>query len=559
MAESHHALDLRVSPEAAATPVLLRQAVARRMGLSPEAIGAVDVLRRSIDARKRPVKVQLRVAVQVEAEGASGDAASADHVPPDGGPVDGGVVLAGAVPERFLPDYPDVSEARPVLVVGAGPGGLFAALELIERGYKPIVLERGKAVRDRRRDLARLNREGIVNPDSNYCFGEGGAGTYSDGKLYTRSTKRGDVRKVLELLVAHGADPDILIDAHPHVGTNKLPGIIEAMRERILERGGEIHFGQRVVDLSFQNGRCAGVFTERVGENGNSGALQRWTAEATILATGHSARDIYRLLRDKGLALEAKPFALGVRVEHPQSLVDRIQYHLRPGEDRGPWLPPAPYKIVRQVAERGVYSFCMCPGGIIAPCATAPGEVVTNGWSPSKRDQPWANSGIVVELHPADYSAFAEEGPLAGMAFQAAVEQTCWEAGGRTQRVPAQRLTDFADGRASSAVGPSSYLPGTTPSEIGALLPEVVASRLREGFRAFGRSMRGYLTDQAVVHAPESRSSSPVRIPRDRDSWQHPQAPGLYPVGEGAGYAGGIVSAAVDGMRCVEALVQTKE
>jgi uncharacterized protein len=514
---------LSLSPAIAGQEVLLKEAVAQSMNLSPDVIQTIRVNKRSIDARKRQVLVNLQLSVYINEE----------------------------VPELSLPalpEYPDVRHAQEVVIVGAGPAGLFAALILLERGLKPIILERGKDVRGRRRDLAILNREHVVDPDSNYCFGEGGAGTYSDGKLYTRSKKRGDTRKVLELLVAFGASPDILIEAHPHVGTNKLPEIIQAIRERIIAQGGEVHFEKRVSDLMIKAGAIEGV----VCADGD-----RVQAKAVLLATGHSARDVFELLHQHKIEIQAKPFALGVRVEHPQSQIDQIQYHLGPQDrDRGPWLPPAPYNITRQVGGRGVYSFCMCPGGIIAPCATSPGEVVTNGWSPSKRDQPWANSGIVVEVRPEDWIAFDKTGPLAAMHFQASVEKNCWKAGGETQKVPAQRLTDFVSGRRTEKLGASSYLPGTTPAMLHRILPPFLSTRLREGFKYFGQALRGYLSEEAIVHAPESRTSSPVRIPRDPITLQHPGMTGLYPCGEGAGYAGGIVSAAIDGMGSAEQIAQ---
>ncbi len=507
-------INLQVSPEVVGNEEAFKKVVAQKANLPVQDIRHIEVLKRSIDARQHAIKVNIRAKVFV------------------------GEVFA-EIPAA-LPDYPDVSYAPEVIVVGAGPAGLFAALRLIEKGLKPIVLERGKNVRDRRRDLALLTRQHMVNQDSNYCFGEGGAGTYSDGKLYTRSKKRGDVQRILHLLVAHGASKDIMVDAHPHIGTNKLPGIVTAIRETIIRQGGAVRFDTRVVDILLKSNSITGVKTQH-GEVIEASAL--------ILATGHSARDIFELLHRKGIQIEAKPFALGVRVEHTQELIDQIQYKCT---SRGAYLPPAPYSVVKQVQGRGVYSFCMCPGGIIAPCATAPGEVVTNGWSPSKRDQPTSNSGIVVELRLEDSEAFRQFGPLAGMAFQKSIEQKAWALAGHTQKVPAQRLVDFTTDRLSADIPPTSYIPGTTSVDLREVFPEFVTRILREGFKLFGKAMPGYLTNEAVVHAPESRTSSPVRIPRHPDTLEHITIQRLYPCGEGAGYAGGIVSAAIDGEKCAE-------
>ncbi|WKZ67898.1 MAG: FAD-dependent oxidoreductase [Flavobacteriales bacterium] len=504
-------VDIVLPPVEAADPVLVRQAAEEAAGLARGRSRTARVLKRSIDARSRQPRIRLRVLVS--------DAALAE---------------APIAP----PALPDAGAAPPVVIVGAGPAGLFCALRAIERGLRPIVLERGKDVRARRRDLAAINRLHTVDPDSNYCFGEGGAGTYSDGKLYTRSHKRGDVEGVLRTLVAYGASPDILVDAHPHIGTNKLPGIITAMREAILGAGGAVHFGTRVTDLVLEQGRVRGVRTATGAEH---------LADAVVLATGHSARDIFGLLRAKGIRIERKDFALGVRVEHPQAIIDRAQYHCAV---RDPYLPPASYSLVQQVEGLGVYSFCMCPGGIIAPCATAPDEVVTNGWSPSKRNNPFANSGVVVEAR----GNFAAADPLAGMAYQRDVEHAAWIAGGRTQVAPAQRLEDFIQGRLSADLPECSYPPGILSHRVDQLLPREIGQRLREGFKAFGQKMRGYRTNEAVVVAVESRTSSPVRIPRDPQSLQHASAPGLFPCGEGAGYAGGIVSAAMDGQRVADAV-----
>ena len=413
-------------------------------------------------------------------------------------------------------------------------------MQLIELGLKPIVIERGKDVRGRRRDLKAINVDHIVNEDSNYCFGEGGAGTYSDGKLYTRSKKRGDVDRILRLLVAFGASDQILVEAHPHIGTNKLPQIIQDIREKIIECGGKVLFETRVTDFIIKENAIKGVIIQ----NGDS-----IEANNVILATGHSARDIFELLDKKKIHIEAKPFALGVRAEHPQELIDKIQYSC---DYRGEFLPPSPYSIVKQVNGRGMYSFCMCPGGVIAPCATSPGEVVTNGWSPSKRDQATANSGIVVELKLEDFKPFAKFGALAGMEFQKAIEQKAWYLAGSTQKVPAQRMVDFTQNKTSQSIPKTSYVPGTTSVEMGQVFPGFLTQIMREGFVEFGKTMRGYLTNDAILHAPESRTSSPVRIPRDNETLEHVQIKGLYPCGEGAGYAGGIISAAIDGEKCAQ-------
>ncbi|MGG5577969.1 NAD(P)/FAD-dependent oxidoreductase [Myroides sp. C15-4] len=513
-------LQLQVLPEVAASAELLIQHVAQHIRSTVSDIQHITILKRSIDARQRAVKINLKVQVFFAGE---------------------------EIVHRHLdfPAYKNVKDAKRVIVVGAGPAGYFAALQLIELGVKPIVIERGKDVRGRRRDLKAINIDHLVDPDSNYCFGEGGAGTYSDGKLYTRSKKRGDINRILELLVAFGAPHDILVEAHPHIGTNKLPKIMQDMRHKIEEFGGEVLFEKRVVDFVLQGNEIQGVLLE------NGDTIE---ANKVILATGHSARDIYELLDRKNILIEAKPFALGVRAEHPQSLIDQIQYSC---DYRGEFLPPAPYSIVKQVNGRGMYSFCMCPGGVIAPCATAPGEVVTNGWSPSKRDQPTANSGIVVELRLEDFKPFEKFGALAGMEFQKAIEQRAFLLAGETQRVPAQRMVDFSDKKVSSSIPKTSYLPGTTSLELGEVFPAFLTDIMRAGFRAFGQSMKGYFTNDAILHAPESRTSSPVRIPRDDRSLEHPQIKGLYPCGEGAGYAGGIISAAIDGEKCAILCVES--
>jgi len=506
-------LQLQVSPEIAADENLLKEYLGKQIKVSPNEIQHVVILKRSIDARQKAIKINLKVTVYLKGESFQ--------------------------PQKIeLPDYHNVANSQEVIVVGAGPAGLFAALQLIELGLKPIVVERGKDVRGRRRDLKAINRDHIVNEDSNYCFGEGGAGTYSDGKLYTRSKKRGDVNRILELLVAFGATPDILVDAHPHIGTNKLPKIIQDIREKIIECGGQVLFETRVTDILIKNNEVEGIVTQK-GDTISANKL--------ILATGHSARDIFELLDRKKILIEAKAFALGVRAEHPQSLIDQIQYSC---DFRGDLLPPAPYSIVKQVGGRGMYSFCMCPGGIIAPCATSPGEVVTNGWSPSKRDQATANSGVVVELKLEDFKPFAKFGALAGMEFQKSIEQKAWHLAGQTQKVPAQRMVDFTKSKVSADIPKTSYVPGTTSVELGQVFPGFLTQVLRQGFVEFGKSMKGYLTNEAILHAPESRTSSPVRIPRDNYTLEHLEIKGLYPCGEGAGYAGGIISAAIDGEKC---------
>jgi uncharacterized FAD-dependent dehydrogenase len=504
---------IQVSPEMANNEQMLYQYVSKLVHTSVSDLQKIVILKRSIDARQKAIKFNLKLNIYFKDE-----------------------VFAESKIE--LPNYPNVTNKQEIIVVGAGPAGLFAALQLIELGLKPIVIERGKDVRGRRRDLKAINVDGIVNADSNYCFGEGGAGTYSDGKLYTRSKKRGDVDRILQLLVAFGATEEILVEAHPHIGTNKLPQIIQDIREKIIECGGQVLFETRVTDILVKNNEVDGIVTQK-GETIHSKKI--------ILATGHSARDIFELLHKKDIFIEAKPFALGVRAEHPQELIDKIQYSC---DYRGEFLPPSPYSIVKQVNGRGMYSFCMCPGGVIAPCATAEGEVVTNGWSPSKRDQATANSGIVVELRLEDFKPFEKFGPLAGMEFQKAIEQKAWQLAGQTQKVPAQRMIDFTQTKVSAAIPKTSYVPGTTSVELGEVFPTFLTQTLREGFSAFGKAMKGYLTNDAILHAPESRTSSPVRIPRDNYTLEHVQIKGLYPCGEGAGYAGGIISAAIDGEKC---------
>ncbi|RMA58971.1 NAD(P)/FAD-dependent oxidoreductase [Ulvibacter antarcticus] len=475
------------------------------------------IRKRSIDARREPIKLNLQVEFWLRNE-------KREKIPP------------------FVPK--NVSEAPKIAIIGSGPAGLYAALRAIEAGLKPIVFERGKDVRERRRDLALINKEQTVNPESNYCFGEGGAGTYSDGKLYTRSKKRGNVLKAMEWFVHFGADPDILVDAHPHIGTNKLPKIITAMREAILENGGEVHFNSKLTDLKIEDGQITAIEI-------NSDHWMEF--KDVVLATGHSARDIFYLLHEKNIKIEAKPFALGVRVEHQQQLIDRIQYH---GDDENPYLPPASYALVEQVEGLGVYSFCMCPGGIIAPCATAQEEVVTNGWSPSKRNNPYANSGVVVSVEPKDLPNYKIDDPFVCLDFQKQVEQRCWEAAGKTQRVPAQRMIDFIEGKLSSDFPKTSYQPGIVSADLNEVLPPLIATRLKKAFVSFGKKMKGYYTNSAVLHAPESRTSSPVSIPRNPETLEHVEVKGLYPCGEGAGYAGGIISAAIDGINCVDAIVK---
>jgi uncharacterized FAD-dependent dehydrogenase len=427
-------------------------------------------------------------------------------------------------------------------IAGAGPAGLFAALRLIELGIKPILLERGKDVRSRRRDLALLNKEHIVNPESNYCFGEGGAGTYSDGKLYTRSNKRGNVDRVLQTFVEFGADQNILSEAHPHIGTNKLPEIITNIREAILEAGGEVKFNTKLTNIHYSSGKLHSIEINH---------LDKIACNYLVLATGHSASDIFTMLERIDIKVEFKSFALGVRIEHPQNLIDTFQYHCTTRPD---YLPAASYSIVEQVEGRGVYSFCMCPGGIIAPCATEPGQVVTNGWSPSKRNNPWANSGIVVPVMWEDIEEFHSYGPLAGLHFQRSVEAKCWESAGKTQAIPAQRVVDFLAGKKSASLPSCSYIPGLSSERLDLLLPAFISSRLKKAFLSFGKKIPGYLSSEALIVAPESRTSSPVRIPRMQESCQHPDVIGLFPCGEGAGYAGGIVSAAMDGERIADCI-----
>ena len=508
---------LRLSPADAAQETRIRQSAANSLNISPAKINATQVLRRSIDARGNQIMMQLQVNVFVEEPFEDAFA--------------------------FTPRLQHVAGKEPVIVAGAGPAGLYAALNLIENGFCPILIERGKDVRNRRRDLAAMNKQGIVNPESNYCFGEGGAGTYSDGKLYTRSTKRGNVLRSLQWFRHFGAEEKIMYEAHPHIGTNKLPGIIVAMREAIEACGGQVLFNTKLTDLIIEGDTLKGAIVND---------KEKIQARALILATGHSARDIFTLLHRKGIAIEAKPFALGVRVEHPQALINNIQYRCDPSAF-GDMVGPASYSLVSQEEGRGVFSFCMCPGGIIAPAATSEGELVVNGWSPSKRDNPYANSGMVVAVDEKDFAKYGFTGPLAAMQFQQMVEQKAWVAGGGLLKAPAQRMTDLVNGKLSSSLPDCSYLPGVTSARLQEVLPEEVYRSLSKGFVTFGKKMKGYYTDEAIVTATESRTSSPVRIPRDNDTLQHPQIKGLFPCAEGAGYAGGIISAAMDGERVGEA------
>jgi uncharacterized FAD-dependent dehydrogenase len=450
-------------------------------------------------------------------------------------------------PDFFSINYPNVKESQPVTIIGAGPAGLFAALRLIELGLKPVIIERGKSVKERRRDLAAINKEGKINSESNYCFGEGGAGTYSDGKLYTRSNKRGDVNKMLQILVAHGATEDILIDARPHIGTNKLPQVISSIRETILNVGGEIHFNTKLLDIIVENNQVQSILT-------SAGKI---STQHVILATGHSAKDIYYLLRNRNIALEAKPFALGVRIEHPQDIIDQAQYHC---PTRHPNLPPSYYSLVTQVQNRGVFSFCMCPGGIIAPCATEVNEIVVNGWSPSKRNNPFANSGTVVQVNLSDIPNSNSKTPFALLEFQSHIENQAYLAGGGNLKAPAQRMVDFVNNKTSQNLPKNSYLPGLTPSNLTDILPPFIAQSLKLALPQFGKKMpsifgnSGYYTNEAVLVGVESRTSSPIRIPRNPETLQHPQVKGLFPCAEGAGYAGGIISAAIDGQASANAV-----
>ena len=516
-------VEIKLPPKDLHDPQALTTALSRQTKLRPADIGELRIDRRSIDARgSRPV-FRLRVNV----------------LPPG---------------EEFSPEspytagLPDVHDATPVTIVGCGPAGMFAALELIERGLKPIVIERGKEVQARRRSLRAIQQLGEVDPDSNYCFGEGGAGTYSDGKLYTRSLKRGNYQKTLHLLHEHGAQSDILIDAHPHIGSNKLPKVVANLRQTILDRGGEIRFGHKVTGLE----RTAGDLQALIVTD-PEGATYRLATEACILATGHSARDVYRLLHRHDIRLEAKPFALGVRIEHPQPLIDQIQYNQRNREEN---LPASSYKLVTQVKGRGVFSFCMCPGGLVVPAATAPGELVVNGMSLSRRDSPYANSGTVVAVELEDLEPFKDQGVFAGLALQQYVEQTMFGAGDGTQAAPAARLTDFVHRKVSPTLPATSYIPGLHAAPMHDLLPHGIYDRLQQGVKDFGRKMKGYYTEEANVIGTESRTSSPVRIPRDRKTFHHPELPSLYPCGEGAGFAGGILSAAMDGQNVAAAVAR---
>ena len=529
---------LRVLPQVAYKEESIKQYLAKEKGLDVRTLQHIRVLKKSVDARQRTIFVNLKVRAYI------------NELPQDD--------------EYVHTDYPDVRNGKPVIVVGAGPGGLFAALRLIEQGLRPIVIERGKNVRERKKDLSLITKTQKVDGESNYCFGEGGAGAYSDGKLYTRSKKRGSVDKILNVFCQHGASTSILADAHPHIGTDKLPRVIENMRNAILECGGEVHFQTKMVRLILQGDKAVGVEAVSVGEADGlpSAPQEREFRGPVILATGHSARDVYRYLAEAKIEMEPKGIAVGVRLEHPSLLIDQIQYHNRQG--RGQYLPAAEYSFVEQVDGRGVYSFCMCPGGFVIPAATGPQQIVVNGMSPSNRGTAWSNSGMVVEVRPEDMddpSLTGENGSdevatqndaLRLMRFQERMERDCWQQGNMRQTAPAQRMADFVNNRLSYDLPKSSYAPGLISSPLHFWLPAFISCRLQEGFKAFGRRSHGFLTDEAVLIAIETRTSSPVRIVRDAGLLQHLRVAGLFPCGEGAGYAGGIVSAGIDGERCAD-------
>lgn len=511
-------VSLKLLPSEAADDSIIKNYIAQELSTTKNKVSGFIILKHSIDARSRQVWVNISVQAFIDE------------------PFQHRNLL------QF--NFRDVTNSKyKILIAGAGPAGLFAALKLLESGIKPIILERGKDVKARRRDLAVLNKSGIVNPESNYCYGEGGAGTYSDGKLYTRSSKRGDVNRILNLFFHFGASENILFESHPHIGTNKLPDIITAIRKKILDCGGEIHFEKKITDLIIKNEKVTGVKATDVVIEGN----------AVILATGHSARDIFKLLHSKNILIEFKPFALGVRAEHPQTLIDTAQYHCTIREAS---LPPASYSLVEQVEGKGVFSFCMCPGGIIAPAATSPGEVVVNGWSPSKRNNPFANSGIVISVEEKDLYPYKKYGVLGGMFFQKEVEQKAFHSGGGYLVAPAQRLVDFTENKLSTSLPQCSYLPGIHSVSLNEVLPEFIHKRLSLALREFGKKIKGYFTNEAVLVATESRTSSPIRIPRNEETLQHPQLENLYPCGEGAGYAGGIVSSAMDGEKVAAMIIK---
>lgn len=510
-------LEIAISPDYILDEAYIQQKVVQESRISPSEISHWQIVKKSIDARSKMPVYRLTIKIWKGEE----------YHPP----------------MAILSKFEIPSGKNKVLIIGAGPAGYFAALELIERGVRPVIVDRGKDVRARRRDLRAIQQFGEVNPNSNYCFGEGGAGTYSDGKLYTRSHKRGKIQKVLQLLVEHGAHPDILIDTHPHIGSNKLPPLVENIRNTILEFGGTIHFDTQIVDFLLDGGHMRGA----VDQNG-----QTYEAEAVILATGHSARDIYQLCAAKGIKMESKPFALGIRIEHRQKLIDKIQYRQEPRHRN---LPASSYKLVTQVKGRGVFSFCMCPGGLVVPAATAPGEIVVNGMSMSRRDSAYANSGIVVAVEAEDLNPFSGKGIFAGLAFQSSVEKRMFDFGDGSQKAPAQRMIDFVKGNSSSDLPDSSYIPGLVSAPLHDLLPRAIYDRLRRAMEDFDRKMPGFLTQEANVIGTESRTSAPIRIPREKDTFMHPEVVGLFPTGEGAGFAGGILSAAMDGQNVAVAVV----